>query len=89
MKGIKFCVISFFLMHISLHGCYGLTCKTPDGPCKCATDEGDIDISSLDGSGTAAYVTKLTQIFENLLIIVYNFKIIPYPRFIFFYETGF
>ena len=54
MAGIKVTVVSLYLMQILLKQSNGLSCLTPDGPCKCSTDEGDIDISSLDGSDSAA-----------------------------------
>ena len=55
MAGIKLSVVSLYFMQIVLKQSNGLSCLTPDGPCKCSTDEGDIDISSLDaGSGSAA-----------------------------------
>ena len=82
MEGMKLCVISFLLIHTFLHKCNCLTCETPNGPCKCATDEGDIDISSLDGSGTAAYVTKSTQTFCDCIPVDNcNLKIIPLFKF--------
>ena len=51
------------LLFASIILCSGLTCNDPDGPCKCATDEGQIDLSALSNSdGNSAQLRDTTTI---------------------------
>lgn len=52
MSGI---LVSFVLITGFAHGINALTCNKLNGPCKCMTCMGGMDITGLDGWGTAGY----------------------------------